>query len=144
MTTYLLDANVLVALTHAQHVHHRAADEWFSTVSSWATTPLTETALVRLLINPVVVGHVITPAQALETLRQIRILPGHRWLPDESTLTDPHITMTLGGYRQVTDFHLVNLSAATGCVLATFDAKIQHALVSADHRHVHVVAPRQL
>lgn len=140
--TYLLDANVLVALTHARHLHHHAAHRWFVTITDWAATPMTETALVRLLTNPVVVGHPITPAQALAAVSQVRALPGHRWLPDDSTLAEPRITVTRGGYRQVTDFHLVNLAAASGHVLATFDTKIQAAVIASDQRHVHAIAPR--
>lgn len=46
--TELLDANVLIALTVADHVHHDAAEEWFEVAAgSFVTCPLTEGALVR-------------------------------------------------------------------------------------------------
>mgnify|MGYP000874325585 CR=1 FL=1 len=45
----------------------------------------------------------------------------------------------LGGSSQVTDFHLVNLAAATNAVLATFDASLWRALHPDDRRHVEVL-----
>jgi len=139
--TYLLDANVLIALTNAGHVHHGAAHRWFATISSWATTPLTETAFVRLTCNPAVVGQEIPPSVAVDALAALRAAPGHRWLPDDTTLATPVIALTLGGYRQVTDFHLVNLAASNGAVLATFDTRLPSALAPNDRGHVHLVDP---
>ncbi|MBD8057956.1 PIN domain-containing protein [Cellulomonas sp. JH27-2] len=138
---YLLDANVLIALTNAGHVHHGAAHRWFATISAWATTPLTETAFVRLTCNPAVVGQDVAPTTAIGALSALRAQPGHRWLPDDTTLAAPAVTLTLGGYRQVTDFHLVNLAASTGAVLATFDARLPAALTPGDRRHVQVLDP---
>lgn len=50
--TVLLDANVLIALLVADHVHHDAAEAWLAdTVGCFATCPITEGNLVRLLIR---------------------------------------------------------------------------------------------
>ena len=50
----LLDVNVLVALFQPDHVHHELAHDWFAENrrAGWATCPITETGLVRLLANP--------------------------------------------------------------------------------------------
>lgn len=50
----LLDVNVLVALFDPDHVHHEAAQAWFSAnrLHGWATCPLTENRLVRILSHP--------------------------------------------------------------------------------------------
>ncbi|MFT4164173.1 MAG: PIN domain-containing protein [Microlunatus sp.] len=143
MTTesvYLLDANVLIALANSNHVHHASAHRWFASIDRWATTPITEAAFVRLQSNPVVTGSEISCASALGALAAMRQHPGHVFLGDESSLANPSINLTsLVGFRQVTDFHLVNLCAAQGGVLATFDAKIRNALAAADRRLVEVV-----
>ena len=66
--------------------------------------------------------------------------PRWRWLPDDSTLADPVIDLSvLVGHRQVTDLHLVNLAASAGLRLVTFDAGIAAALAKADRRHVLVL-----
>jgi len=136
MTTdrlYLLDANALIALANAGHVHHRAAHRWFDQVSRWATTPMTETAFLRLQSNPVVAGRQISPSVARDALVAIRAQPGHTWIPDGTSLAEPMIRCdALVGHRQVTDFHLVNLAATAGAVLATFDAGIRAALLGPD------------
>ena len=50
----LLDVNVLIALLDPQHVHHNAAHHWFSSQVpiGWATCPLTQNGVLRILGNP--------------------------------------------------------------------------------------------
>jgi toxin-antitoxin system PIN domain toxin len=137
---YLLDANVLLALTNPSHVHHAASQRWLRTVSSWATTPMTEVALIRLLLNPAVVGQYISRAEAIGVVRRLREQPAASFIADATTLAEPSVEMSgLVGPKQVTDFHLVNLAAATGAVLATFDARIPAYLSPRDHEHVRVL-----
>ncbi|MDR0593985.1 MAG: PIN domain-containing protein [Bifidobacteriaceae bacterium] len=137
---YLLDANVLLALTHAGHLNHARATSWLASAARWATAPATESALIRLLLNRAVVGAKVTGAQALGVLRSLRDAPGHEFLPDGTSLADPAINLTgLMGHRQVTDLHLVNLAARNGAVLATFDARIEAALSESDAALVHVI-----
>lgn len=143
MTTeplYLLDANALIALANAGHVHHRAAHRWFAHVRQWATTPTTESAFLRLQSNPAVTGRQISPGSARDALVAIRAQPGHTWIPDGTSLAEPLIRCdALVGHRQVTDFHLVNLAAMTGAVLATFDAGIRAALIGPDQDYVALI-----
>jgi uncharacterized protein len=50
--TALLDANVLIALVVAEHVHHDAAAEWLSASDAgFATCPITQGSLVRFLLR---------------------------------------------------------------------------------------------
>lgn len=141
---WLLDVNVLVALTVDVHVHHtRAHAALAGCVGGWATCPITETALLRLLTNPLVTGRRITAADALAVLVGIRRQPGWEFVADRSSLTDPQIdTTTLIGTKQVTDFHLVNLAATENAVLVTFDGRLPGALSPADRRHVEVIGAR--
>ena len=54
MTTFLLDVNVLIALIDPAHVQHDAAHDWFGRLGhlAWATCPLTENGLLRIVGNP--------------------------------------------------------------------------------------------
>ena len=137
----LLDVNVLLALAHPVHVHHASARAWFSTVAHFATTPITETALVRLSLHPDVAGQVITPPQALGLLDAVRALPNHHFLPDTASLAAPVIASRPAGTKQITDLHLVNLAASVDAALVTYDARLARSLHPDDRRHVEVVAP---
>ena len=61
MTTLLLDADVVIALTVADHNHERAS-RWFVTVEQAAVCPVVEGALIRFLVR---VGVSATTARAL-------------------------------------------------------------------------------
>jgi len=64
VTTHLLDANVLIALTVAEHEHHDRASRWVAGIERFALCPVVEGALVRFLVR---VGE--TPAVPVELLR---------------------------------------------------------------------------
>lgn len=137
---HLPDVNVLVALTNAAHQHHRLAHEWLSGVRRFATTPLTETGLVRLLLNPAVTGQHVTGQQAVGILRRLRAHERAIFLPDASSLADAAIDLVgLAGHRQSTDLHLVNLVASHGAVLTTFDRGIGQVLASKDRAYVQIL-----
>lgn len=140
----LLDANVLVALAVDAHIHHAAAHAALAGFGSgWATCPITESALLRLLLNPLVTGRTVAGAEALAVLSGIRAQPSWHFIDDRSSLDEPGIDTTpLIGSKQVTDFHLINLAAGHGAVLATFDARIAAALNPVDRSHVQVVGDR--
>ena len=140
MTRYLLDVNVLLALSLPRHQHHAGATEWFDGGQQWATTPITETAYLRLMLNPHVVGYDIPASQALAALNAMRQLPGHSFVADMSSLAVPALDVTfLAGTKQVTDFHLVNLAVASSMKFATFDASLSRALAQPDRTHVLVL-----
>lgn len=140
-TLYLLDVNVLVALSWPNHLHHARASAWWSQIEAWATTPVTEAAFLRLSINPAVVGQGVSFAEASAMLTAIRATPGHVFLDDDSSLARPHFDVSrIATPGQITDAHLVNLAAGSGAVLATLDAGIPSMLSPADRRHV-VVLP---
>ena len=54
MSTYLLDDNLLLALTDPMHIHHDVALRWFADAgaAAWATCPLTENGFVRIASHP--------------------------------------------------------------------------------------------
>lgn len=137
---YLLDVNVLIALTNSAHVHHARVQEWFSRVDQWATTPITEAAFVRLMLNPAVAGQALPTSTVVQALSALRSLPGHRFIADDTTLAESVIDLVaLQGHRQVTDLQLVNLASQHELVLATLDARIERTLTEADRQYVHLI-----
>jgi toxin-antitoxin system PIN domain toxin len=114
--TTLLDANVLIALVVADHVHHDAAEEWFAgSDDCFATCPITEGILLRLLIRE---GQTADNAQAI--LNAVKDNERHQFWPDSVTYSDVPLNGVLG-HRQVTDSYLAQLARAQGGRLITFD-----------------------
>lgn len=137
----LLDVNVLVALAVDVHVHHARAHAALAEFGAgWPTCPLTEAVLVQLLLNPATTGRRVGGAEAMDVLRGIRAQPSWQFIDDTSSLAQPCIDTTpLLGTKQVTDFHLVNLAAQNGVLLATFDSRIAAGLARGDRRHVELI-----
>jgi len=114
--TVLLDANVLIALLVDDHVHHAAAENWFAGMrGNFATCPITEGSLMRLLIRE---GHPAATAQAV--LSRTAANPRHEFWPDDVPYTDVP-GQGIIGHRQVTDAYLVQLARSRQARLATFD-----------------------
>lgn len=123
MTTYLLDANVLIALTVAEHEHHDRASAWAAGVERFAVCPVVEGALVRFLVR---LGE--TPAVAAAVLRAVHAVPRCQFWPDSLPYADVDLGHVLC-HRQVTDAYLAGLCAARpGARLATLDEGLAAAL----------------
>ena len=123
MTTYLLDANVLIALTVAEHEHHERASAWASTIDAFALCPVVEGALVRFLVR---IGESARVAQ--DVLRAVHALPGCEFWPDTLSYVATDLDH-LHGHRQVTDAYLASLAAARpGATLATLDERLVRSL----------------
>ena len=123
--TALPDVNTLVALAWPNHVHHGAARAWFADArrSGWATCPVTQAGFVRVSSNRRVTPDARTPAEVVRLLTALVAVGEHTFWPDDVDWTRPDgpATTRLGGYRQVTDAHLVALAAGAGGQLVTFD-----------------------
>lgn len=127
------DVNVLVALTNPSHVFHIESLRWLAGVERYATTPVTESGLVRMLLNPAVTGQTVTSERALAVLAGIRAESRAGFLVDDSSLADAAVDTTgLAGHRQVTDWHLLNLAARHDGQLVTFDRRIARAALPGD------------
>jgi toxin-antitoxin system PIN domain toxin len=105
--TFLLDVNVLIALIDPGHVSHEAAHAWFERAgsASWATCPLTENGVVRIVGSVRYPNSPGTPAAVAEMIAAMRTLPGHEFWPDDISLVgsefvDPSRILTSA---QVTD-----------------------------------------
>jgi toxin-antitoxin system PIN domain toxin len=132
----LLDVNVLVALAWPNHVHHRAATEWFLSehVRGWATCPLTQSGFVRVSSNRRVIPDARAPAEAIEVLRRLCGQQGHSFWVDDIAISDcPEIDPTrLSGHSQVTDAHLLALAIRRDGHLVTFDRTIERLATTAE------------
>ncbi len=123
----LLDANLLVALADAAHVHHAAAARWFvSRDFAFATCPFTQAALLRVLLR---LGTVPDATVAAEVLRGFTGHPRHRFWRDELDCSAMSWSWMVG-HRQVTDGYLAALARHHGGKLATLDRGL--AAVHAD------------
>ena len=139
-STELPDVNVLIALHVPGHVHHAVASDWLTQVDSFATCPMTEAGLVRLLLNPAIAGLAVAPDDALATLRDLRAHPKASFWPDGTSLaTSPFAARVLKGRHQVTDLHLLGLATSRGGRLVTLDAKLAAALRTSERRSLRVL-----
>jgi toxin-antitoxin system PIN domain toxin len=116
--TYLLDANVLIALAVSDHEHHGRAARWAAGVDEIALCPVVEGALVRFLAR---VGE--SPITALGLLSGFYTSARCSFWPDSISYTDTELG-GIFGHRQVTDAYLVSLAVSRGCRLATFDRSL--------------------
>jgi toxin-antitoxin system PIN domain toxin len=125
---YLLDASVLIALAWPEHSAHERAGRWFAhhAQAGWATCPITQAALVRILSNPAFSERALTPSKALQVLIRNAKLPGHRFWSDSIDVREAMERMpsVLAGHRQITDAYLVALAIHNRGKLATMDRRI--------------------
>ena len=116
MITYLLDANVLIALTIKEHEHHERASTWMAGVNHFALCPIVEGGLVRFFVR---LGE--SAAAAVAVLEAIRTMPSFEFWPDGVSYADADLRHVVG-HRQVTDAYLLDLVRHhPGARLATLD-----------------------
>lgn len=133
MTTYLLDVNVLIALVDPAHIQHDQAHDWFARVGhkAFATCPLTENGLVRIIGHPKYPNSPGPPSVVLQSLTAIRGLAGHKFWPDDLSIADAEFFAPelLSSHSRVTDSYLLSLAHAKGGRLATMDQKLATEVV---------------
>jgi uncharacterized protein len=127
---YLLDLNVLVALTDDEHPHYQQAQTWFHSVrqAEWGTCPLTEAGYIRLVANPAAGFPEGSLKRAVEVLSAVTAQPGHRLWPmleSWTTVTAPFADRIFG-HQQVTDAYLLGLAIKENGLLVTFDRGLKY------------------
>ena len=144
MTRYLLDVNVLIALIDPAHVQHDRAHDWFAAKGkkAWATCPLTENGVLRIVGHPRYPSSPGTPAAVAELMAILLAPGGHKRWPDDVTLLDQQLidSSRLLDSGQVTDTYLLALARAHGGQLATFDRHLVTDAVIDGARALHVIA----
>ncbi len=128
MTVYLLDVNVLIALVDPAHIQHDQAHDWFARVGhkAFATCPLTENGLLRIIGHPKYPNSPGPPSAVLQSLVAIRALAGHTFWPDDLSIADAEsfASELLSSHSRVTDSYLLALAHANGGRLATMDQRL--------------------
>jgi toxin-antitoxin system PIN domain toxin len=140
---FLLDVNVLVALIDPAHVQHDAAHEWFAAHGkrAWATCPLTENGVLRIVGHTRYPNSPGTPAEVAQLMRGLRALPGYAFWPDDISLLDTERidTERLLSSGQVTDNYLLALACAHNGQLATFDRRLVTDAVRGGAQGLHLI-----
>jgi uncharacterized protein len=143
VTAYLLDVNVLIALLDPSHVQHDEAHDWFGKTGkkAFATCPLTENGLLRVLGHPKYPNCPGPPATVMRSLSGLRALPGHRFwaahisLSDTEWVDSAHLT----NHARVTDSYLLALAKAHGGRLASMDRKLATDAVIDGAKALHLI-----
>lgn len=121
MTTYLVDANVLIALLTEDHVFHDVANQWFARADSVALCPIVEGALVRTIVR---LG--ARAATATDVLTAMHALDKVQFWPDDVSYAAASLRR-VRGHKQVADTYLAALARAHDGVLATLDKPLADA-----------------
>jgi hypothetical protein len=134
MSAALLDVNVLIALLDRLHVHHEPAHAWFaaSHPAGWATCPLTQNAVLRILGQPRYPNSPGPPAVVAPLVAELIRHPNHQFWPDSLSLltvsgVDPSRLLEAG---QVTDTYLLALAVHQGGTLVSFDRRLASSAVA--------------
>jgi len=143
MTRYLLDVNVLIALIDPAHVQHDRAHEWFAATGrrAWATCPLTENGVLRIVGNSRYPSSPGNPAAVAGLMAVFLALGGHEFWPDDVSLLDAARVDTnrLLDSAQITGSYLLALADAHGGNLATFDRHMVTAAVTGGARAIRLI-----
>ena len=139
---HLLDANVLIALLDPANHHHPAAKTFFKAYSpaGWATCPLTENAVLRILGNPNYPGSPGSPEATRTLLTSLTSAPGHQFWPDNHSLLDARRFPRLPAANQLTDVYLLALAVSRHARLATFDRGLDTTCVIGGPAAYHLIS----
>ncbi len=125
----LLDVNVLVAILDSNHTFHARAHSWLKAEKkiAWASCPLTENGVLRIMSNP---GYDPVRKHSLQQLAaQLRIFiekTDHEFWEDKlSMLNDSVFALDYTySYRHLTDSYLLALATVNQGCFVTFDQSI--------------------
>jgi len=125
----LLDVNVIIALQDPDHAFHERAHTWWAANGKrgWASCPLTENGVVRIMSNPNYSEKTqFTPDDLIGRLRKFARQSDHEFWPHDISLRDENFFATerIHSSRQLTDLYLLALAAKHHGRLVTFDRGI--------------------
>ena len=138
---YLVDVNVLIALTDEEHVHHKRAMRWFDASGhrDWGVCAFSEAGFLRVVANPKAGSRSV--GEATELLARLRKHRGYRFWPmveGWATLAAPFRERVFG-HQQITDAYLLGLAVREGGVLVTMDKAIRYMAGTQYGKHVLVL-----
>ena len=141
MNGYLLDINVLLALSDPMHLHHEAAHRWFTLKgqSAWASCPFTENGFIRIASHRSYPNSPGDVPVVIAILRQFLALKGHLFWSANISFLDLVLTDALVPHSQITDIYLLGLAIGNGGKLATFDQRINCRLVQGGKESIELI-----
>ena len=129
MSVALLDVNVLVALVWPAHESHRKVQNWFQQYAKagWATCPMTQAALVRIVSNPAFSPNAVSASDAIGLLKTNVEHPWHRFWRDEIGFVEAAQAFAgrIIGHQQVTAAYLLGLAVHKKGKLVTLDRGVR-------------------
>jgi uncharacterized protein len=130
----LLDINVLIALLDPDHVFHDRSHTWWKehAKSGWASCPVTENGVVRIMSNPAYSKAAkFRPGDLIERLDLFASRSNHEFWPDDLSLRDKTAFARdrLHSSRAITVVYLLALAVKHHGTLATFDRAIPDSAV---------------
>jgi len=141
--TYLLDANVLIALCDDQHALHSEAHRWFSQggVKSWATCPLTENAFIRITSHRSYPRSTGSIPEQIRVLGELCDLPGHEFWPDDLSFvrTDAWLSLEHAKPSSLTDFYLLALAVKRKGKFVSLDRSIPIRRIKGGAEAIHLL-----
>ena len=141
----LLDVNVLIALVDPQHVHRHLAHDWFQAHGGdgWATCPLTQNALLRILGNPRYPNSPGSPAVLMPLPQELLAHPAHVFWPDSLSWNEADLFLSdeLLHHGQITDTYLLALAVHHEGVLISFDQRISPRSVRGGEAALQLIKP---
>lgn len=143
MTTYLLDVNLLLALSDPMHIHHESAHRWFveKGQQAWATCPLTENGFIRIASHPNYPNRPGDVTAVIAIFRRLCETRGHRFWSDEISILqmlEPDVIVT---HAQLTDVYLLGLAVHKRGKLATLDQRMPVDAVRSGRKALELVVP---
>lgn len=125
----LLDASFLIALLDHDHIFHPSAANWFEDrcIGGWASCPITENAVVRIMSNRQygsVQGFGIN--SLIGALRMLTEETNHEFWSDTSSIRDDLVFNSghIHGPGQLTDVYLLGLAVGNKGRFVTYDRRI--------------------
>jgi uncharacterized protein len=125
----LLDVNLIIALLDPDHTLHERAHEWWAahSKSGWASCPISENGVVRIMTNPGYSKQVrFSSLDLIGRLQTFASQTDHSFWPDDISLRDEKVFAAerILASRQLTHLYLLALAVKHGGRLATFDQSI--------------------
>ena len=141
----LLDVNVLIALVDPQHVQHEPSHRWFQAHGGhgWATCPLTQNALLRILGNPRYPNSPGGPLVVMPLLQELLAHPAHVFWPDALSWEAAGVfeTEALLHHGQITDAYLLALTVHHRGVLVSLDRRLSSRSVCGGEQALQLIDP---
>ena len=140
----LLDINVLIALMDPDHAFHDRAHSWWAVrPRAWASCPLTENGVIRIMASIAYSAAApFTVAEIAARLAQFARQTDHDFWGDSLSLRDARLFdhARILSSRHLTDLYLVALAVEHDGRLVTFDRHVPlGAVPSAQDRHLEII-----